>query len=140
MTELVVGSLCILMLLLALNFPSGFRRLMARICFVDESAVPDYPVGAAVPLMLLLAWMAVVPGIVSIAGTTKVQAGIGSMFLLAAAVVFVLTGLILATWPEQLSQKLRWPPITSTIQAFVSRLVGAALLVGGAWLVRSVIG
>jgi len=137
MTELVFGSLCILFLVASLNFPVKFKLLMARICSVDESAVPEYPVGAAIPLMLFVAWVMVVPGIVSIAGIPKVDSGIALKFLLAGGAVLLLVGLLLATLPERPAQKLRWPPITSAGQAFISRLVGATMLVGGSWLLRS---
>lgn len=140
MIGVILGSFFMIVLLLLLNFPSGFKQLMARISFQNEKVIPDYPVAAAAPLMFLLAWLVVVPGIASILGTTTFQRGVSSVALVVAAAIFVLVGLSLAVWPEKLSKKLRWPQATSSFQLFVSRLVGAAMLVGGSWLIRSVFG
>ena len=137
MADLIVGLLLILLLLLLVTFPSGCKRVLARACFVDESAIPEYPVGAAGPLMLLFVWVLVVPGIQSMVGVTRVETGMSRAFLLVMAIAFVLGGLGLAMWPRQFSRALRWPPVTSTLQLFVSRLVGIALMIGGAWLLRA---
>ena len=136
MADLILGVLFILLLLLMVSFPSGFKRVLARISFQDESAMPEYPVGAAGPLILLFAWVLVVPGIQSLGGVTRVEMGTSRLFLLAMGIALVLAGLGLAMWPQQFSRALRWPQVTSTLQVFVSQLVGTALMIGGTWLLR----
>ena len=136
MTALIMGLLFIMLLLLMLNFPSGFKRLMATICFQDEDAIPEYPIGEAVPLILGLVWFLVIPGIWSQVGVTRVETGMNRGFLMVVAIMFVMAGLGLAVSPEQISRTLRWPQMTSTLGMFVSRLDGAGLMIGGAWLLR----
>lgn len=136
MTDLILGLFFILVLLLIVSFPSGFRRVMARISFQDESMVPEYPIGAAVPIIALLTWWLVVPGMRALIGVTRLATGMNRLLLVLPAFALVLAGLSLTIWPQRLSPALPWTKTGSAPQAFVARLIGTAVLIAGAWLLQ----